>query len=88
MDINDDGSINDADRAILNNIVYNEAVYDDKTMERADLNRDSIIDKEDLRLLSSYILSGKLSLKLKSSGRKNFFPNQDMKIFINLFDNT
>lgn len=88
MDINDDGSINDADRAILNNIVYNEAVYDDKTMERADLNRDSIIDKEDLRLLSSYILSGKLSLRLKSSGRKNFFPNQDMKIFINLFDNT
>ena len=65
MDINNDGSINDSDRAILNNIVYNGAIYDDETMERADLNRDRNIDEEDLRLLNTYILNGKLSLKIK-----------------------
>lgn len=87
-DINNDGSIDRQDEQLLYDIIYNNKVYDDNIMRKADLNLDGVIDERDLTVLSKYLIEGKLSLEIKKSSRKNYFPNKDMLVFVNQFDGT
>jgi len=85
MDINSDGKIDETDRAILNDIVNNGAVYSDDIMKKADLNIDGFINYEDIDVLDNYMYEHRLSITLQSEGRANIFPNEDMKVFVNQF---
>lgn len=85
-DINSDGRIDETDRYILNDIINNNAVYDDSIMKKADINLDGFRNQEDLNLLDNYINNQKIYFKLKSEGRENIFPNKDMLVFINQFE--
>lgn len=87
-DVNQDGKVDELDRQILNNIVFNQAVYDENIMKRADLNLDGLINELDINELDNYIISNKLYLEIKMSNRKNYFPNKDMLVFINQFTGT
>lgn len=84
-DINNDGSVDEKDREILYNIALNHVNYPETIMKKADLNLDGIIDNLDLRIIDSYINNTRLSLTIKQSNRKNYFPNKDMLVFINQF---
>lgn len=85
-DINDDGKIDETDRYILNDIVNNNAIYDENIMRKADINLDGFRNQEDIVLLDEYINAHRIYFKLKSEGRKNIFPNKDMLVFINQFE--
>lgn len=85
VDINSDGAINETERRILNDIAYNGNVYSDDIMKKADLNLDGFINQDDIKILNDYLTNFKLSLELESSGRRNIFPNEDMKVFVNMF---
>lgn len=85
-DINSDGKIDETDRHILNDIVNNNAVYDEEIMRKADINLDGFRNQEDLTLLNDYINTQKIYFKIKSEGRKNIFPNKDMLVFVNQFE--
>lgn len=87
-DINSDGVINNLDREILYNIIYKGTIYPPEIMAKADLNLDGVIDDKDLDILDKYLVEGKLSLTIKQTARKNYFPNKDMLVFINQFDGT
>lgn len=87
-DINGDSIVDDEDRKIIYNIVYNGMTYPEEIMQKADLNLDGVVDQQDVSIMDSYLLSGKLSLEIKNSGRKNYFPNKDMLVFVNQFDGT
>lgn len=86
-DINNDGSVDREDRQILSNII-NGQHYDDITLRRADLNLDGFVNSTDLSILDNYLSTGKLTLEIKQTNRKNYFPNKDMLIFVNQFDGT
>lgn len=86
-DINNDGSVDRTDRQILANIIKGQK-YDEITLRRADLNLDGFVNTTDLSILDSYLANGKLTLEIKQSKRKNYFPNKDMLVFINQFDGT
>lgn len=86
-DINNDGSVDRKDRQILSNII-NGQHYDDITLRRADLNLDGFVNSTDLSILDNYLSTGKLTLEIKQTNRKNYFPNKDMLIFVNQFDGT
>ena len=85
-DINDDGVINHTDRRVLTDIIYNNMVYDEETMRKADVNLDGNIDEKDLEDLDYYINNNKIYFTIESEGRENVFPNKDMLVFINQFD--
>ena len=87
-DVNSDGNVDDNDVQILHDIIFNHQEKDPVIMKKADINLDGNIDTEDLRILNDYILNGKLFISIKKSSRKNYFPNEDMKIFVNQFDGT
>lgn len=84
-DINKDGSVDEQDRTILNNIISDGAIYDEATMKRADINLDGKVTSEDLYEFDTYVNTSKLYLEIKQSSRKNYFPNKDMLVFINQF---
>lgn len=84
-DINQDGKVDEEDRKILNDIIYDKHSYSEDIVKRADLNLDGVIDDLDLNVLDSYLLSNKLYIEIKKSNRKNYFPNKDMLVFINQF---
>lgn len=87
-DINDDGYINDIDRRILKDIIYNGADYSEDIMKKADLNLDGVVNQEDLEKFEEYMNSGKLTIEIEKTNRENYFPNKDMLVFINQFDGT
>lgn len=86
-DINSDGRIDETDRYILSDIVNNGTIYDEEIMEKADINLDGFKNQEDILLLDEYINTHKIYFKIKSEGRENIFPNKDMLVFINQFEN-
>jgi len=86
FDINSDGAINELDRRIIGDIANNGTVYDDDIMKKADLNMDGFINQEDITLLDNYLVEYRISLVIASEGRKNIFPNEDMKVFVNMFN--
>lgn len=85
-DINSDGRIDEQDRFILNNIVNNNAIYDEEIMRKADINLDGFRNQEDIVLLDEYMNAHKIQFKIKSEGRENIFPNKDMLVFVNQFE--
>ena len=87
-DINSDGNVDDEDVSILHDIIFNHQEKDPSIMKKADINLDGKIDTEDLRILNEYLLNSKLYIIIKRSIRKNYFPNEDMKIFVTQFDGT
>ena len=87
-DINNDGKIDNEDRNILNNIIYNGIEYPEDIMKRADLNLDGLVNQEDLDLLDSYMLNNRLQINIAQTNRLNYFPNEDMMVFVNQFDGT
>lgn len=60
--------------------------YSAEIREKADINLDGYVDEKDIELLENYIATGRPYFSIKSCGRKNVFPNQDMLIFVNQFD--
>ena len=87
-DINGDNKVDSQDRTILYNIVYSNATYPQEIMDKADLNLDGIIDSTDVTIMDNYLIDGKLRLDIKQGSRKNYFPNEDMLVFVNQFDGT
>lgn len=87
MDINDDGSVDDKDRKIIYDYIFGGVPIPPNMERRADLNLDGAINQKDLTLIDNYLENGKLSIKIKSSGRKNIFPNNEMLCMINMFRN-
>ena len=85
-DINEDGNVDDLDRQILQNIVYNHHTYPTNIMERADLNVDGTVNEDDITILDEYLNNNKLMISIKMSNRHNYFPNKDMLVFINQFE--
>lgn len=85
MDINGDNCVDEEDRAILSDIVNNGTIYSEEIMQKADINLDGFRNQDDLDILNDYINSHKLYIVLASEGRKNIFPNEDMKVFVNQF---
>lgn len=85
IDINNDGIINNDDRFILEQIIVNNVTYDDDTMSRADLDRSGTIDSDDIDVFDSYVKENRLYIEIQKSDRKNYFPNEDMKVFVNQF---
>lgn len=85
-DINSDGVIDDKDLQILYDIVYNKNTsYSALLLQKADINLDGVIDSKDIQELDNYIQTGKLTLTIQQLDRKNYFPNNDMKVFVNQF---
>ena len=64
---------------------YESTTVDD-IMKKADLNMDGFINQEDITLLDNYLVEYRISLVIASEGRKNIFPNEDMKVFVNMFN--
>ena len=88
-DINGDGSIDEKDREIINDIILNgKGSHSLIEYKKADINIDGVVDYTDLQLFNDYVTNGKLSLTLGMADRKNLFPNKDMLIFVNQFDGT
>lgn len=103
-DLNKDGVIDIADKTILNSnkgkvkstLYWKEdteemdtkSKYSLEVRDKADINRDGIVDKEDVELLTNYLANGRIFFSIKMSNRKNHFPNKDMLVFINQFDGT
>ena len=87
-DINGDNKVDSQDRTILYNIVYSNATYPQEIMNKADLNLDGVIDSTDVTIMDNYLIDGKLRLDIKQGSRKNYFPNEDMLVFVNQFDGT
>lgn len=103
-DINKDGIIDGSDGSILKKnynkksqsinwmMNFEEMVlknkYPPEIVKKADINLDGVIDIEDMKLFDKYLASGKLTIEIKKDNRKNFFPNEDMKVFVNQFDGT
>lgn len=86
-DINGDGSVDDLDREILFDVVVNKnrSAYTEEELAKCDINLDGYINDTDLSLLEGYLNSGKLYIQIRQTTRTNFFPNNEMKIFINQF---
>ena len=84
-DVNNDGNIDVVDRAIIYDIAINGTTYDEKTMQRADLNLDGKVDSDDLTRFDKYVENNRMYLSIRALDRKNYFPNKDMLIFINQF---
>lgn len=84
-DINGDGNVDADDRNIIVDILINGLTYPDEILSKADMNKDGFITDEDLNTFDEYIEREKLSLTIKHSGRKNYFPNKDMLVFVNQF---
>ena len=61
-------------------------IYDEDIMRKADINLDGFRNNDDLILLNDYINTHKIQFNIKSQGRENIFPNQDMLIFVNQFE--
>ena len=87
-DINNDGLVDSQDRLILNNIIFSGMQYPEDIMKRADLNLDGVINQSDLSLLDAYLSNDKLQITIAQSNRINYFPNEDMLLFVNQFDGT
>lgn len=85
IDLNNDGKIDLQDRQIIENIITNGQIYEDSIMDKADINRDGKINEEDLDLFNTYMEQNKLKIVIEKSNRQNYFPNEDMLIFINQF---
>lgn len=90
MDINNDGVVDQLDRQVLYDLIYNNNydLYTPEVIKKADINLDGIVDIDDLKLFDKYLASGKLTIEIKKDNRKNFFPNKDMLVFVNQFDGT
>lgn len=102
FDINKDNSINNSDIVIVSqnkgkvrSISYwkenteemdTKSKYPAEIRKKADINRDGIVDKEDMEMLTNYLENGRVFFSIKRSSRKNYFPNKDMLVFINQFD--
>ena len=56
--------------------------------ERADIDKDGAVDGSDVSRITNYLLNGKPYIKIIMENRKNHFPNNDMKVFVNQFDGT
>lgn len=82
------GSIGKTEVQIMHDIIFNGQIKEESIMKKADINLDGKIDTDDLRILNEYIANSKLYIIIRSSDRKNYFPNEDMKIFVNQFDGT
>lgn len=87
-DINEDGSVDEMDKRLLYNYLYNGISLTPEQMKRADINNDGHVNMTDLELMNNYIQNDRLYINIASSGRINYFPNQDMKPMINLFPGT
>lgn len=87
-DINGDDSVDDMDSRLLYSYIYNGTQLTPEQLEKLDVNNDGIVDKDDLKLLNDYLINDKLFIRIKSSGRENYFPNKDMIPMINLFPGT
>lgn len=85
FDINGDNSIDEMDKQLLYNYVHNGGYLNSEQLAKADFNYDGIVDRQDLKLLNDYVIDDKLYIKVKSSGRVNYFPNKDMISMVNLF---
>lgn len=85
FDLNGDGIIDDVDKQILNNIVFNNVTYDEEIMKKADINLDGFINYEDIMVFDKYRETTKMYISIISEKRKNIFPNEDMKVFVNQF---
>ena len=88
MDINGDGVVNEQDSVIVYNILHNLEEYSEDIIQKADLNLDGRVTQEDLDIITNYLNDTKLTFVIQQEDRKNYFPNEDMKIFINQFDGT
>lgn len=86
MDINGDGVVDEKDSLIVYNIIHNLEEYDPEIVERADLNLDGQVTQDDLDIIIDYLNTTKINFTIQQEDRKNYFPNEDMKIFINQFD--
>jgi hypothetical protein len=84
-DVNGDGSVDSKDRDIIVDIIINGLNYSDDILSKADVNKDGFINDDDLAVFDEYTQTGKLFIKIQSSGRKNYFPNKDMLVFVNQF---
>lgn len=85
-DINQDGIIDRQDSLIVYNLLNKVETYDEPTTQRADLDLDDRITQNDLDIITSYLENNKLQIIIKQENRKNYFPNEDMKVFVNQFD--
>lgn len=86
-DINGDNKIDIIDRTMLQTYLTTGTGLTKEQLEKADFNFDGSVDQLDYDLLSNYINNKKLFLRFKIQDRENFFPNEDMLNFINLFNN-
>lgn len=87
-DINGDKVIDLKDQSLLNDIIFKDYPFDESVLSKADINLDGQINELDLAEFTSYLNTAKLSFEIKMSNRKNYFPNEDMKVFVNQFDGT
>jgi hypothetical protein len=87
-DINQDGYVNEDDNLIIYNIVHGLETYDETTTKRADLDLDGSVTQADLDIMQDYLSSIDIYITLQQEERQNYFPNEDMKVFINQFDGT
>ena len=85
-DINRNGVIDTEDARIIYNIINDLETYDEATVQRADLNLDGKVDNDDYQLINEYLTNTPIHLTISQVDRKNYFPNEDMKIFVNQFD--
>lgn len=87
-DINQDGIINQEDRDIIYNIIYNVKQYDSSIKDKSDIDRDGEVTLQDLALFDEYLNTGRVTFTIKRSNRTNYFPNKEMLVFINQFEGT
>lgn len=87
LDINEDNSVDNIDRKLLQVYLETKTGLSDRQKKRADFNVDGVIDEEDYNTLLDFIYNHKLYIVFKKQDRINFFPNKDMLKFINLFSN-
>ena len=73
FDLNGDGIIDDVDKQILNNIVFNNVTYDEEIMKKADINLDGFINYEDIMVFDKYRETTKMYISIISEKRKNIF---------------
>lgn len=85
MDLNEDRVIDEDDRQLLYNVIHHRVPTDETLLRKCDLNLDGVVDEKDLDVLDNYLSSGRLSLSIQKSNRVNYFPNEDMLVFINQF---
>ncbi len=86
-DINNDNSVDDTDRLLLQRYLETGKGLSDELLEKCDFNNDGKVNYDDYNLLVEYITNEKLYITFKRQDKINYFPNQDMLKFINLFTN-